>query len=294
MDVEGNFSRAKAFIRAAAAQGANLVVLPEYHLSSWTPDKQALLSAAQESAQHLERYQALASELAIAIVPGTILEPLPSPESTASSSLSPGLDSGSGIANVAYFIGPDGAILGRYQKKNLWHPERPHLTPDSSTPHTTFDTPWGRIGLIICWDLAFPESCRALVRDGAARLVICPAFWLASDGGAAGATINPQCETLFLESVAVARAFENTCAFVFCNTAAPEGSVDGVESNKDGVGVQYVGLSQVAMPLQGALGKLGPEEGMSVVDVDLRVLDIAEDEYKVRQDMAREGWHYAG
>jgi hypothetical protein len=42
----------------------------------------------------------------------------------------------------------------------------------------------------------------------------------------------------------------------------------------------------------GALGKLGDEEGMSVVEVDMQILDDAEDNYKVREDMRREGWHY--
>jgi hypothetical protein len=46
------------------------------------------------------------------------------------------------------------------------------------------------------------------------------------------------------------------------------------------------------MPLVGSLGRLGAEEGMSVVDVDLEVLDVAEGGYKVRADLAREGWHY--
>ncbi|KAM0251276.1 hypothetical protein ACHAQJ_008267 [Trichoderma viride] len=280
LDVTGNFARAESYIRKAASQGVNLVVLPEYHLSSWKPDAKILLAAAKEQAPYLARYQALAKELSIAIAPGTILEAIPAEENDASKS--------EGIANVAYFVGPDGAVLGRYQKKNLWHPERPHLTADALTPHRAFDTPWGRVGLIICWDLAFPEACRALAADGA-KFIVCPTYWLNSDGGDIGAEVNPDCERLFLENVAVARAFENTCAFIFCNTGSPLGSGT---SGKDDEGIEYIGLTQVAMPLQGALGKLGVEEAMTVVDVDTKVLDIAEDIYKVRADIALEEWHY--
>ncbi|KYK55082.1 hypothetical protein DCS_07043 [Drechmeria coniospora] len=268
-----NFARAESYIRKAASEGAQLAVLPEYHLCSWAPELPAFVSTTRDSTDYLEQYRALARELRIAIVPGTMLL-----ETTGG---------GQGLANVAYFIGPDGEVCARYQKKNLWHPERPHLIADTEAPHEPFDTPWGKMGLLVCWDLAFPEAFRELVIAGA-RLIIVPAFWLASDGGD-GVRVNQDSEKLFLESVCVARAYENTCAVVFVNAGAPMGRADA----KDDRGNEYVGLSQVAMPLQGALGKLKAGEGMSIVDVDLGVLDVAEDVYKVRQDMAKAAWHYA-
>lgn len=248
-------------------------MLPEYHLAGWVPEEATFISTAEESAAYLEKYRALAKEINMAIVPGTLLEPQES----------------GGLANVAYFIGPDGAILGRYQKKNLWHPERPHLAADFESPHRAFDTPWGKVGILICWDIAFPEAYRQLVADGA-RMIISPSFWLADDGGD-GVSINPNSEKLFLDNVCVARAFENTAAIVYANAGAPLGSKDG----DDGKGNKFCGCSQVAMPLLGTLGgqgSMGPEEAMIVVDVDFKVLDMAEDVYKVRMDMAKEGWHY--
>ncbi|CCF34696.1 hypothetical protein CH063_06633 [Colletotrichum higginsianum] len=59
-----------------------------------------------------------------------------------------------------------------------------------------------------------------------------------------------------------------------------------------GTRVRYCGVSQVAMPLVGSLGKLAAEEAMEVVEVDLGLLDVAEGVYKVREDMRKEGWHY--
>lgn len=286
LDVATNFDRASAFIRDAASNGANLAVLPEYHLSSWATDSEVLKRAAQESAAYLQRYQDLARELGICIVPGTLLEPVAAQDTSESSGVSSSSSSSSGIANVCYFIDNKGQISGRYQKKNLWHPERPHLAADATTPHAAFDTPLGRVGLLVCWDVAFPEAFRALVADGA-RIIVVPSFWLASDGGDEGTELNPASETLFLESVCVARAFENTCAVVFVNTAAPRGQT------VDERGAEYAGVSQVALPMLGARGKLGPGEDVSIVDVDLGVLDAAESVYKVREDMAKEGWHYA-
>jgi predicted amidohydrolase len=70
---------------------------------------------------------------------------------------------------------------------------------------------------------------------------------------------------------------------VFANAGGPKGKATRGS---------YAGLSQVAVPFKGALGKMGEEEGMSVVEVDMQILEDAEDNYKVREDMGREGWHY--
>lgn len=70
---------------------------------------------------------------------------------------------------------------------------------------------------------------------------------------------------------------------VFANVGGPVG---------EGKKGSWAGLSQVAVPFQGALGKLGPEEGMSIVDVDMEILEEAEHNYKVRADMGSDGWHY--
>ena len=57
----------------------------------------------------------------------------------------------------------------------------------------------------------------------------------------------------------------------------------------------YAGLSRVAVPFLGALGEetMGTgEEGMSVVDLDMEILEEAEKNYKVREDIGKEDWHY--
>lgn len=62
-----------------------------------------------------------------------------------------------------------------------------------------------------------------------------------------------------------------------------------------GGGGGYAGMSRVVMPFVGGLGgeTMGSRvEGMSVVEVDMRVLEEAERQYKVREDMAGEDWHY--
>lgn len=149
------------------------------------------------------------------------------------------------------------------------------------------------MGLLICWDLAFPEAARELVSSGAG-LIITPTMWHLNDAGEQGAALNPLAEKTFLESLVVCRAFENTCAIAFVNAANPatdEEREADLEAN-GGAKREYVGLSQVGMPILGPLGKMGAEEGVEVVEVDMDVLRVAEENYKVREDLAKEDWHY--
>jgi predicted amidohydrolase len=132
-------------------------------LSGWAPNDPQWAEQAGEAAKYLANYQALAKELKICIVPGTIIEKHSGPNEA------------SLFYNTAYFISNDGSILGSYRKKNIWHPERPHLTSSAQERHEAIDTPIGRIGMLICWDLAFPEAFRELIADGA-DIVIIPTF----------------------------------------------------------------------------------------------------------------------
>jgi predicted amidohydrolase len=147
----------------------------------------------------LKKYQALAKECNISIVPGTIVERHKDAKTEEDR-----------LLNAAYFISPTGEILHKYVKKNLWHPERPHLASSTHEAHEAFDTPIGRCGILVCWDLAFPEAFRELICDGA-KVIIIPCFWALTDCSEAGLKINPSCEGLFLDSMLTARCFENTC-----------------------------------------------------------------------------------
>jgi predicted amidohydrolase len=109
LDVTSNFSRADASIRSAAAQGAILAVLPEYHLTGWEPDLPGFINACLLWEEYLTRYCQMAKELKICIVPGTLIEPRRDE-----------LTGEIALFNVAYFIDDKGEILGSYIKKNLW------------------------------------------------------------------------------------------------------------------------------------------------------------------------------
>ncbi|RAQ52720.1 hydrolase [Aspergillus flavus] len=279
--MDENHQKACTYIREAASQGAHLAVLPEYHLNAFPPTNPLYLPQTnpQITTKYLQSYQSLAKELNICIVPGTIVENhTPTNENTNTNTDTQPKDPI--LYNTAYFISNDGTILSSYRKKNIWHPERPYLTSSGSDPHEVFDTPIGKVGLLICWDLAFPEAFRELIAAGA-EVVVVPTFWTQYDASPALRAKNPDCEKLFLESVLTARCFENTCGVVFANAAG--------ENEGDG----FLGLSRVTMPGVGVVGSLGWEEGVCVVDLDIGLIRDAEENYRVREDLGREGWYYS-
>jgi hypothetical protein len=77
------------------------------------------------------------------------------------------------LFNSAILVGPDG-VVGVYRKLHLAAEDRPWATPgDRGLP--TFDTPVGRIGLLIGYDALFPEAARSLAIDGA-DIIACPSL----------------------------------------------------------------------------------------------------------------------
>jgi len=299
LDPEHNFNAAAAYIRDAAGQGASLAVLPEYHLSGWVPEDPQFAVLAQTAYQYVPRYQDLARELKINIVPGTIVTVDPNaPPPGATNGATP--TKPPALLNIAPFISYTGELLGSYTKANLWIPERSVLTsgpastraaqhapvasegPPASlaNPHSVIETPLGPVGIVICWDLAFPEACRALVRQGA-RLIIIPTFWTRDDLTPEARAYGPDVDIMFLKNALITRSFENTCAIIFCNVGGPA---------EEG----YAGLSRVVLPLIGKVEGSFEDSlpGMRIVDVDMRTVDAAEENYKIREDLAREDWHY--
>jgi len=294
LDLEHNFFQASNYIRKAASQGAKLAALPEYNLTSWVPDSPQFVALAEIAHNYIYKYQELAKELSINIVPGTIVTTCPS--------LLPAIDAKGAqsskpcrVLNVSYFISSSGEILGNYMKANLWIPERTVLTSgpssvqrNSTEPqtkpddhHSVIQTPLGPVGLLICWDLAFPEAFRSLIRRGA-RLIILPTFWTTDElSSEAKHYAGPNLDRKFIQAAVTTRSFENTCAIVLCNVGGPM---------EEG----YTGLSQVVLPLVGtAPGSFTDHEpGMRIIDVNMRTVDVAEENYRIRADLRSQDWHY--
>jgi predicted amidohydrolase len=248
-------------------------------LNGYVPEDPVYIAQTSQYQKYLDGYCKLARELQVCIVPGTIVERHTATLGNASSgsNILQDADGDFQLFNTAYFISNDGNILGSYRKKNLWHTERRHQSRGQDK-HVAIDTPVGRVGLLACWDLAFPEAFRELVKDGA-DIIIVPTCWTLDESCPLGLKLNSDYESMFLNSLITTRCFENSCAVVFANSGGPPDV--------------YVGLSQVAVPFVGPIAAVkNSSEGMIIADIDLKVLELAEVNYKVREDISRVDWHY--
>lgn len=157
-----NLERSCQLILEAAAQGAKLIVLPELCNTGYMFQSRSELYRLAESIPEgpsVLQWAALAQELDVYIAAG-IAEL--------------GAD-GVRCYNSAVLMGPNGYI-GHYRKLHLWADEKLFFEPgDGGYP--LFHTPICRIGLLVCYDMWFPESFRILALQGA-DVICCCSDWI--------------------------------------------------------------------------------------------------------------------
>jgi len=200
-----NRARMVDFIRREGADGSRLIVFPECALSGYVFDDAAEARAASEP------------------IPGPATEAIIGAcRETGSYAVVGMLESaGDALYNSAVLCGPEG-VVGVYRKTHLPFLGVDRLTQLGPGPYQVFDTPIGRIGMLICYDLRFPEATRCLTLAGADILVL-PTNW------PEGAEASPN-------YTAPARAVENRIFVVAVNRA-------GVER-----GARFIGQSQIVDP----------------------------------------------
>ncbi|UVJ42962.1 nitrilase family protein [Pseudomonas sp. LS1212] len=147
---EHNLCHSLHLAREAAENGANLIVLPELANTGYA------FKTRKEAFDHAE------------FVPnGPSVEAWLEFARKHQVYLAAGLAERDGmkIYDTAVLVGPEG-FIGRYRKTHLWNQEKLWFSPgDLGLP--VFETPIGRIGLLICWDIWFPETPRLLAMQGA-------------------------------------------------------------------------------------------------------------------------------
>lgn len=159
-DVVGNLARAEVAVRAAVARGANLVVLPELLASGYClPDLAAARAVAEPATEGptARLLHQLAELLDIVLVAGVCED-----------------DDGV-LYNSALLVTPDHGVRAVYRKAHLWDAE-PDLFARGQEPPPVVDTDLGRIAVMICYDLEFPEWVRLAALAGADILAV-PANW---------------------------------------------------------------------------------------------------------------------
>lgn len=138
-----------------------------------SPARALMLAKAKTAGQaYVETFSQLAKKHGVYVVAGSA--PLPDfPLSPDGATLRYAI-SGGEVYNVSYFFGPDGRIIGRQRKVHLVPLESEeglNLSPAPLEDLRAFDTPFGKVGIAICWDAFHEDAITALLRQGADILV---------------------------------------------------------------------------------------------------------------------------
>lgn len=156
--VEENLKKGVALCKEAADNGAKLVLLPEAFYTGYIGAKveEMLAYAEPLDGPCLSALKEVAKEKNI-YVAATILK-----------------KAEGGVENTAFMIDPNGEVIAEYSKTHLTRWERGVL--QRGTKYPVFDTPLGRIGMLVCMDISYPEAMGMLRAQGA-DLVLLPAAW---------------------------------------------------------------------------------------------------------------------
>jgi predicted amidohydrolase len=225
-EVQRNLEVCLARLEEAVSQGAELLVLPECALPGYMFESagEALPLAEEIPGPSVEALESACARLAAYVCAGMLER------------------DGDGVRNAAVLVGPEG-LIGVYRKTHL-----PYLgvdrfaVPGDELP--VWDTPLGRIGIEICYDLRFPEVTRTLALKGAD--IVCHP------------TNFPVAARIQTELITVARAAENRIYLLTANRCGKERWAE------------FCGWSQIVDPFGKRLAEAGPAgEALLVADIDL-------------------------
>lgn len=235
-DVAENIRDTVRWVREAAARGATFIATPE-NTTLMAPDGGAKLAHSFDEAHDpaLPVFSALARELKVWILIGSLAIKV----------------SDTKTANRSFLFAPDGSIAARYSKIHLFDVQlasgetyRESNTVAGGDTAVVADTPMGKLGLSICYDLRFPQLYRKLAQKGAFLFAVPSAFTVPTGSAHWHVLLR-------------ARAIENG-AFVI---APAQG---GAHAN----GRKTYGHSLIVSPWGEVLAEAGTEPGVIVADID--------------------------
>ena len=170
--VEENVETAIERVRAAAAAGADLVVLPELFDVGYFAFDSYARAAESVAGDRLDRFASVAAETDVSVLAGTVVEDL-------AASAADGIDvpAETGLANTAVLFDRDGERRLVYRKHHLFgygSEETDRMVPGEAVP--VVDVEGVRVGVTTCYDLRFPSQFREMV-DAGVECVLVPSAW---------------------------------------------------------------------------------------------------------------------
>ncbi|QJY46110.1 carbon-nitrogen hydrolase family protein [Pseudonocardia broussonetiae] len=231
-DLEFDLRRVGTLIEHARRDGADLLVLPAGALGGHVPGAGDPSIVLDLDDPVLERVARLAGPLVVCV--GFRQR------------------TGGGCHNAAVCLHGDG-VLGTHHKVHLPPGEAAVYAPGCS--FDAFDTPVGRIGMLIDYDKTFPESARSLALDGA-QVLACLSAWPTSTTHRAP-RMNDDRQSRLFDLYDRARAAENQVVLVSSNQTGSHG------------GTRFLGQAKVVGPDGDVLARTWGKAGIATADVDV-------------------------
>ncbi|MEO6820963.1 MAG: carbon-nitrogen hydrolase family protein [Candidatus Nanopelagicales bacterium] len=231
--VAENLDRLSRTADEASAAGADLLVTPEMFLSGYNIGAESARAHAEpRDAASAKAVAEMARANGIGICYGY-----------------PELAAGGEVFNSVQLIGPDGTSLAGYRKTHLFGElDRSMFSPsDIGSPVVQLGG-WN-IGLLICYDVEFPENCRRLALAGA-DLVLVP-------------TANMVPYDIISQTIVPARSYENQFYLAYANYCGSEGPI------------QYCGDSVIAAPDGNAVARAGRTAKLVLGEIDAEQVRVA-------------------
>ncbi|MCQ9468823.1 carbon-nitrogen hydrolase family protein [Pseudomonas alliivorans] len=226
LDVSGNLTRLEHQAQAAAAQGAQVLVCPEMFLTGYNIGARACAELAQaQDGPAAQRIAEIARQYAIAILYGY-------PERSVEQR----------IYNAVQLIDSRGERSSNYRKTHLFSELDKSMFSAGEDLGPVVGLNGWRLGMLICYDVEFPENTRRLALAGA-ELILVPTANMAPFDFVCDVTVR-------------ARAFENHCYVVYANYCGSEGEI------------RYCGLSSVCAPDGSRPALAAQDERLLIADLD--------------------------
>jgi predicted amidohydrolase len=235
-DLERAVAKVVGIIADARAAGCDVLVLPDGTLGGYLDDLRAPADAPPalaEDAPELKAVVASAGDMVVCL------------------GYAEAGDDGA-VHNAAVCVSGDG-VLGRHRKVHLPAGESTVYTPGDR--FEAFDSPVGRMGMLIDYDKTFPEAARSLALDGA-QVLGCLSAWPASVTDRAARLPQDRQARLF-DLYDCARAAENQVVWASANQTGVSGSL------------RFLGLAKVVGPGGDVLARTSVKGGLAVATVDV-------------------------
>jgi predicted amidohydrolase len=236
LDPEANIEKIIRLIHQVSKRGTQIAVFPECAVTGYALSAEEAAAIAEPiPGSHTDILSAACREAGLtAVVVGTIEK-----------------DEHDRLFNTAALVGPDG-LIARYRKTHLPYLGVDRYLDTGDTLPGPFETSAGRLGMLICYDLRFPEPIRVLALAGA-QVVLLPTAW-------------PRAATLYPEFIAQSRASENGLYLIAANRVGEER------------GTHYLGRSVIVGP-DGEMLAEARAEGEEILHVEI---DPAQSDHKQR------------